>query len=107
MLETALLRLGPVRLDGGHQVGRIEAGGEPAPPRLDDRRPHPRRRLGWKLGTELALAEEPVPAPLNLPGAREQVGSRFDGLPLRGHRQPDHTPGTTFRRALACAILPR
>src|SRR3954466_192115 len=57
MLEPALLRLGPVRLDGGHQVGRIEARDKPAPPRLDDRRPHACRRLRWKLGTEPALAE--------------------------------------------------
>src|SRR4051794_35509468 len=101
MLEPALLRLGPVRLDGGHQVGRIEARSEPAPPRLDDRRPHACRRLWWKLGTELALAEQPVPAPLNLPGPRKQVGPRFDGLPRRRHSRADHTLGTTFRRALA------
>ena len=78
MLEPALPRLGRVRLDRGQQVGRIEARGKRAPPRLDDRRSQSCRRLRRKLGAERALAEQAVPAPLNLPSAREQIGPRFD-----------------------------
>ena len=85
MLEPARPRLGGVRLDRGQQVGRIEARGKRAPPRVDDRRPQSRGRFRWEFGAERALGEQTLPAPLNLPGAREQIGPRFDCQPLGRH----------------------
>ena len=54
--EVKLIRL-PDLPPKGDLWDWIEAGGNHAPPRLDDRRPHPCHRFWWKVGTERALAE--------------------------------------------------
>src|SRR5436190_19273297 len=70
MLEPALPRLVRIRLDRGKQVGRIEARGKRASPRLNDHWPQSHRRFWWKLRIERAAGQEALPALLNLPGAR-------------------------------------
>jgi hypothetical protein len=85
MLEPALEHLRLVGLDGGQQVGRIEACGKRAPPRLDDRRSKSCCVSKWDLGTECALGDQMLPASLQLSSAPQRIRLRSDSRPLRRH----------------------
>jgi hypothetical protein len=85
MLEPASEHLGLVGLDRGQRVGRIEAGGERAPPRVDHRRSQSCRGPGWKLRAERAVGEQTLPTPLQLSSAPQQIRPRSEGHPLRRH----------------------
>src|SRR3954447_2906701 len=81
-----------VGLDRGQQVGRIEACGKRAPPRLDNRRSQSCRGSGWKLRAECAVGEQTLPAFLQLSSAAQRIGLRSDSRPLRRHRSCDDSP---------------
>jgi hypothetical protein len=85
MLEPASEHFRLVGLDRGQQVGRIEACGKRASPRLDDRRSQSCRRSGWELGAECAVGEQTLPAFLQLSSAPQRIGLRSDSRPLRRH----------------------
>ena len=80
MLEPALEHLRLVGLDRGQQVGRIEACGKRAPPRLDDRRSQSCRGAGWELEAERAVGEQTLPASLQLSSAPQRIRLRSDRL---------------------------
>ena len=85
MLEPALEHLRLVGLDRGQQVGRIEACGKRAPPRLDDRRSQSCRGSRWELANERAVGEQTLPASLQLSSAPQRIRVRSDSQPLRRH----------------------
>ena len=110
MLEPALEHLRLVGLDRGQQVGRIEACGKRAPPRLDDRRSQSCRGSGWELGAERAVGEQTLPASLQLSSAPQRIRLRSDSQPLRRHGSamiiPLDPAGLSGEQAQACERNP-
>jgi hypothetical protein len=88
MLEPALEHFRLVGLDRGEQVGRIEACGKRAPPRLDDRRSQSCRGSGWQLGAQCAVGEQTLPASLQLSSAPQRIRLRSDSRHCDGMAQP-------------------
>jgi hypothetical protein len=72
MLEPAPEHLQLVGLDRGQRVGRIEACGQRAPPRLDDRRSQSRRGSGW--GAQARVRRRRADAP-NSSAAAERASA--------------------------------
>ena len=70
---------------GASRVGRIEARGERAPPRVDDRRSQSCRGAGWELRAERAVGKQTLPASLQLSSAPQRIRLRSHSRPLRRH----------------------
>src|SRR3954447_22808159 len=92
MLEPALEHLRLVGLDRGQQVGRIEACGKRALPRLDDRRSQSCCGSRWELGAEGAGRDQTLPTPLQLSSAPQRIRPRSWSGPVRRHGSAEHTP---------------